>query len=68
MSKMLMPLEVPLLYMIVWLSWDKELMKLDIKIPNNPVKNGGTDLNRILKRGISNGQKTLKKMFNILSH
>ena len=46
----------------------KELKKLDIKIPNNPVKKWGTDLNKILNRRISNGQKTLKKMFNILCH
>jgi hypothetical protein len=28
----------------------------------------GTDLNRILNRGISNGWEALKEMFNILSH
>jgi hypothetical protein len=27
-----------------------------------------TDKQRILNRGISNGQETLKQMFNILSH
>jgi hypothetical protein len=29
---------------------------------------GGTNLNRILSRGISNDQETVKEMFNILGH
>ena len=33
----------------------KELKKLDIKKTNNPVKNWGTNLNRILNRGSTNG-------------
>ena len=46
----------------------KEHKKLDIKIPNNPIKTWGTELNRVLNRRISHGQKTFKGMFNILSH
>jgi hypothetical protein len=33
----------------------EDLKKLDINKPNNPIKNWGTDLNRILNRRISNG-------------
>jgi hypothetical protein len=45
----------------------KELKKLDYKKTNNPVKNWGIKLNRILNRGFSNGREALKEMFNILS-
>ena len=44
----------------------KELKKLDIKNLNNPIKKWGTQL--ILNRRISDDQKILKEMFNILSH
>jgi hypothetical protein len=41
---------------------------LNSKKPNNEVKKkSGTELNRILNRGISNGPEALKEMFNILS-
>jgi hypothetical protein len=33
----------------------KELKKLTSKIPNNPIKNWGTELKRIHNRSISNG-------------
>jgi hypothetical protein len=33
----------------------KELKKLGTDNPNNPIKKWGTELNRILNRGISNG-------------
>ena len=46
----------------------KELKKVDIKIPNNSVKNWGRSKKRILSKRISNGQETLKGMFNALSH
>ena len=46
----------------------KELKKLDINKPNNPIKKWGANLNRILNRGVSNGLATLKEVFNILSH
>ena len=45
----------------------KELKKLDTKTLINPIKKWGTELNRILNRRTSNGQKTLKVMLNILS-
>ena len=44
----------------------KELKKLDIKIPNNPIKMGSRTKQRILNRRISNGQKPLKKCSNSL--
>ena len=45
----------------------KELKKLDINKPNNPIKKWDTELNRFLNRGIANGEEP-KEMFNILSH
>ena len=39
----------------------KELKKVGIKIPNNPIKKGGYSANqRVLNGKISNGQKTPK--------
>ena len=47
----------------------KELKKLHIKILNNPVLKMGYKTNqRILNKRIACCQKTLKEMFNILSH
>jgi hypothetical protein len=44
----------------------KELKKLDNNKSNNPILKWGTELNRILNRGISNVWEELKEMFNIL--
>jgi hypothetical protein len=47
----------------------KELKKLDTNKSNNPTrKTRNRTKQRILNRGISNGQETLKDTFNILSH
>ena len=46
----------------------KELNKLDNKILNNPIKMGYKIKQKILDRGISNGQKIIKEMFNIFNH
>ena len=46
----------------------KELTKVDINKPNNSVKNWGRSKKKILSKRISNGQETLKGMFNALSH
>jgi hypothetical protein len=46
----------------------KELKKLDTNNPNNSNKNWGTELNRILNRGILNGQEALKEMVKVLIH
>ncbi|KAL6081733.1 hypothetical protein STEG23_016815 [Scotinomys teguina] len=47
----------------------KELKKLDIKIPNSPIKKWAIELNkRIYSRRISNGRKTFKEMLNFLTH
>jgi hypothetical protein len=43
----------------------KELKKLDI---NKPIKKWSIGISRILTRGISNGQKALKEVVNILTH
>ena len=44
----------------------KELKKLDTNNPNNPIKKWGTELNRILNRGISNGWEAPKEIVNFL--
>jgi hypothetical protein len=44
----------------------KELKRLDINNPNNPVKKGGTELNREFSRGLSNGLKALREKFKVL--
>ena len=44
----------------------KELKNLDTNNPNN--QKLGKELNRILNRGISNGQEALTEMFKVLSH
>jgi hypothetical protein len=41
----------------------KELKKLDINNPNNPIRKWGTELDRIFNKGTSNGQEALKEMF-----
>ena len=46
----------------------KELKKLDTNNTNNPIKKWGTEINRILTRGILNGLEALKEMFNVLSY
>ena len=47
----------------------KELKKLGIKIPNNPIlKMGHRTKQRILNRRNSNGPKTLKEMSKTFSH
>jgi hypothetical protein len=45
-----------------------EVKKLDAREPNNPIKNGEQDKQRILTWGTLNGQEAPKEMFNILSH
>ncbi|KAL6088401.1 hypothetical protein STEG23_019144 [Scotinomys teguina] len=47
----------------------KELKKQDIKTPKSPIKKMGYRAKqRTLNRRISNGRKTFKELFNILSH
>jgi hypothetical protein len=46
----------------------KTLRKLNPNNPNNSNKKWDTELNRILTRGLSNGQAALKEMFKVLSH
>jgi hypothetical protein len=45
----------------------KELKKLDFREPNNPIKVGYRDKQRILNYGISNNLEALE-IFKILSH
>ena len=47
---------------------NRELKKLDAKIPNNPIKNRVQISTDNLNNRISNDQKTLKEMFTILNH
>lgn len=47
---------------------DKELKKLNTNHPNSTIKKLGTELNRILSRGTSNGQESRKEMFSVVSH